>query len=226
MFIPERIDAPELLDQGVGTTQDVRENFADLWRLNRYLGGLSVITRHLKPRLSTRMTTLVDVGAGDMQLSAAILRWSLQHNCPMRVIGLEMVTRNLQLAHAAPGLHPLQADALALPFAPNSVDFVISSLFLHHLRPAQVLHFLEQAHRCAKRALILADLTRGWLPLTAFRLSQPIFARSYLTRYDGMVSIRRAYTPAELHDMAAQAGLKNFRVYSHPFWRMVLVVDK
>ena len=231
MLMPNRIDAPELLDQGVGTAEDVHQNFDDLWRLNRYLGGISVITRHLAPRVPNRcgMMTLVDVGAGSAQLSTAILKWAVQRrSCPLRVIALEIAARNLQVAqqHVVPGVRLIQADALCLPFAPNSVDFVISSLFLHHLTPTQIIDFLQQAYECTRHSLIMADLTRGWLPLAAFKLSQPVFARSYLTRYDGAVSIRRAYTPAEMRKFARCAGLKNFQVYSHSFWRMALVVDK
>jgi hypothetical protein len=102
----------------------------------------------------------------------------------------------------------------------------MSSLFLHHLPPDQVKKLLAQAFRLAHKGIIMSDLTRGRLPMIAFRLGQPVFARNFLTRQDGMTSIRRAYTPAELLHLAQAAGLTNARVYRHPGWRMTLVVDK
>ena len=72
----------------------------------------------------------------------------------------------------------------------------------------------------------MTDLVRGVLPLVGFKLVQPIFARSAITRYDADVSVRRGYTPAELRDLARQAGLPHARVHLHPLFRMTLVVDK
>lgn len=228
MLMPGREESPELLDQGLGSPADVRRNFEDMWRVQRWLGGLRLLQGHLAPRLAgiAGPVTLLDVGAGTAQVSAALGRWAARQGWALQILGLELAHRNLALAQPATGLHLLQGDALHLPFAPNSVDFVIASLFLHHLSPAQLLQFLPQALRVARRGLIFGDLTRGWLPLLAFRLTQPIFARSYLTRHDGALSIRRAYTPAELRQIAAQAGLEGAQVYRHPFWQMALVVDK
>lgn len=74
--------------------------------------------------------------------------------------------------------------------------------------------------------MIMCDLVRGWLPLLAFRLVQPVFARHFLTRHDGALSIRRAYTPRELLDLAHAAGLPHARVHTHWPWRMTLVVER
>jgi hypothetical protein len=72
----------------------------------------------------------------------------------------------------------------------------------------------------------MSDLVRGWLPYFSFKLIQPIFAHNYLTRHDGALSIRRAYTPRELHRFALRAGLPEPRVHVHWPWRMTLVVEK
>jgi len=53
-----------------------------------------------------------------------------------------------------------------------------------------------------------------------------VLARHPLTRHDGALSIRRAYTPGELHALALAAGLPQPRVYSHWPWRMTLVVER
>jgi len=78
----------------------------------------------------------------------------------------------------------------------------------------------------ANKGIIMSDVTRGRLPLVAFKISQPIFARNFLTRHDGMVSIRRAYTPDELLHLAHTAGLSNIHIYKHWGWRMTLIAEK
>jgi hypothetical protein len=44
-----------------------------------------------------------------------------------------------------------------------------------------------------------------------------------LTRHDGLVSVRRAYTPPEIHDLAIRAGLQNVRIKGLLGYRMALV---
>jgi hypothetical protein len=72
----------------------------------------------------------------------------------------------------------------------------------------------------------MSDIVRGRLPQIAFKIGQPVFARSYLTQHDGMVSIQRAYTPDELLQLAQAAEISNARVYQHFPWRMTLVGEK
>lgn len=235
-LVPSRIDQPELLDSGIGSQSDVRQNLADLWRINRHLGGLSSLKRHLYPRLrnSTHRLVCLDIGTGSAQIPLKIEQWAKRHNLQLEMLALDFSARNLRVGQqhltSTPLSHILliQANAHVLPFAPNSVDYVISSLFLHHLNPEQVLAFLRSAFRIARKGLIMTDLTRGWLPLVAFKIIQPIFARSYLTRYDGAVSIRRAYTRAELLSLAKTADLPNASISVYPNWpwRMTLIAEK
>lgn len=231
-LIPSRRDVPELLDIGAESIQDVKANFADLWRINHYLGGVTAITQHLYPRLELHKTPQIvaDIGTGTANLPAVLARWSSKNHVKLRIVGLDLSARHLALAHGT--LTPeqradlIQADALHIPLKRNSVDYFISCLFLHHLSPENIIVFLSRIFSLARRGIIISDIVRGRLPLIAFKIGQPIFARSRLTRHDGVVSIQRAYTPNELQQLAQAAGLTNARVYSHWPWRMTLVADK
>jgi phospholipid N-methyltransferase len=201
-----------------------------MWRINRYLGGLSAMTRYLYPRLLTHRgaATIADIGTGAGDIPAAIYQWAKSRSLRLNLWGVDVSARNLSHAqrnHAA-GIRFMQADAFHLPFKPGSVDYFISSLFLHHLPPEQVVAVLRQTFELSRRGIIMSDLVRGWLPWLAFKLAQPVFARNYLTRHDGAISVLRAYTPSELLELARQAGLCGARVYQHFPWRMTLVADK
>lgn len=228
--MPPRIDSAELLDQGVGTDEDVKANFADLGRINRYLGGVQAITHYLYPRLLAHAgtTTLVDIGTGSGDIGTVITRWARQHRIDLKLWGVDLSARNLALTRTpdTPFDNRIQADGLHLPFREGSVDYFMSSLFLHHLSPDKVKKLLASTFQSANRGIIMSDLTRGRLPLIAFKISQPIFARNFLTRHDGITSIRRAYTPDELLHLAQAAGLGNAHVYRHLGWRMTLVAEK
>ena len=223
-----RVDDPEWLDEGRGSSADVAVNLDEMWRLNRWLGGVSALTRHLYPRLlaATGPTRVLDLGTGGAHLPAAIVAWARRQPATVQVFGLDLAARNL--AAARQRVQPvslLRANAQQLPLAAGAVDFVSSSLFLHHLAPAAAVELLRTANATARRSLIMSDLVRGVLPGLAFRLVQPALARHPFTRHDGQLSIRRAYTPAELRDLASAAGLRDARVYAHWPWRMTLVVD-
>lgn len=227
----ERFDAPEWLDEGRGSPADVAANLAEMWRLNRALGGLAALTRHLYPRLHRHpgRATVLDLGTGSAEVPRAIAAWAAARRRPVTSIGVDWAARHLAVARAHGRAAPvplLQADAAHLPLAPRSVDYVITTLFLHHFAPAAAVALLRAAYAVARRALLVSDLVRGRLPLLAFGLVQPLLARHPFTRHDGAVSIRRAYTPGELLALAHAAGLPQPRVHTHWPWRMTLVVDR
>jgi hypothetical protein len=230
---PARLEQPELLDLGYGLPADVAENLHEMWRANRLSGGLRALTRHLYPRLTAckkSSMTLVDLGTGSAEIPKMIERWAQLHYLDVQIIAVDWAARNLAMAHrhivGSSGISLLQADGVRLPFPPESVDFVISSLFLHHFPPDDVIQLLRSVQGHTRQGIIMTDLTRGWLPLVAFKLAQPIMARNFLTRYDGACSIRRAYTPDELRELAQAAGLPNVQVFTHWAWRMTLVTDR
>ena len=234
----KRVEQDELLDLGWGAPEDAAQNLAEMQRMNEVFGGMRALTQHLYPRLLVHPgpATVLDLGTGGGGIPLAIARWGRKLNLHLRVMGIDLSARNLAAARrnvlrhggraaASTPITLLRADALALPFADEKVDFVISSLFMHHFSPALLAELLSRASRLARRALIMSDLTRGWLPYLGFKLIQPVFARSYMTRHDGALSIRRAYTPEELRRIAARAGLLNARIFLHFPWRMTLVVE-
>ena len=227
-FIPPRVDTPELLDLGGEAPAEVQRSLRDLERINRWLGGNAAITAHLYPRLRTAggSVTVADVATGSAHLPHAISAWARQHGRDVRLFALDFSARHLEYAAAAPTTQLVQADALSLPFAPLGVDYYVSSLFLHHLPPDSVIAFLGDTYARARRGIIMSDLIRGWLPLIGFKLIQPAFACSYITRYEAIASIKRGYLPAELRAMARQAGIPQPRIYGHPLFRMTLVADK
>src|SRR5258708_23875179 len=167
--IPERQDRAELLDIGVGTAQDVKDNFADLSRINRYLGGISALTRHIYPAFVSinredNPITLLDIGTGSAEIPLSMAEWAHQKRIKLRLLALDLSPRNLALAREDTNaeIELVHADALQLPLAPGSCDIVMSSLFLHHLTPECVVEGLRAPSRCARTTLGCGDVVRDW----------------------------------------------------------------
>jgi hypothetical protein len=239
ILIPTRVEREEFLDLGAGSARDVRQNLGQMQRINDWFGGTRALFSHLLPRLARHNSrvTLLDLGTGMAGIPAALIRWGRRRGVEIRIFGIDRSRRIIDTTRRdIASIDLLQADARDLPFLPGSVDYVISSLFLHHLSPIELSDTLCQSYHLARKSVIMSDLVRGWLPWVAFHLIQPVVAPNHLTRRDGLLSILRAYTPAELFEIAHLAVDENqpvhpplpadVRVYSHWPWRMTLVVDK
>ena len=227
-----RSDQQELLDMGMGTQRDVEQNLAEMQRINDVLGGTCALTRQLYPRLAKSHTpqTVVDLGTGGAGLLMQIASWGRMASLPLQLIGIDWSDRNLQAARCKvehlPEITLLRADAGHLPLPAEGVDYLISSLFLHHLSPSEVIAMLQWAFHIVRRGIIMSDLERGWFPYLGFRLIQPVLARHPLTHHDGLLSIRRAYTTNELIGLAVEAGLPAPQVIRSWPGRQTLVVEK
>lgn len=227
-----REEQAELLDLGAGSSHDVAQNLHEIQRINDWFGGTRALTRHLFPLLAQQKDSLwiVDAGTGGAGLAVTIACWARLRKRQVEVVGLDWAGRNLRIAadraRQTPAVSLLQADARRLPFKPAAVDFVVSVLLMHHFSPAPLAEMLREAYLSARCGIVMSDLVRGRLPYLAYHLIQPWFARNRLTREDGLLSIRRAYTPPELEAIARAAGLPDPHITTHWPWRMTLVALK
>jgi 2-polyprenyl-3-methyl-5-hydroxy-6-metoxy-1,4-benzoquinol methylase len=232
-LLSRRIEAEEWLDHGQGSPEAIEQSLADLQRINRWLGGIRSLASHLYPRLRAGQggpVQVLDLGAGGCTLALAIAQWASRQSVPLRLLAVDFQHAHLRWARprlqAWPQVMLVQADASAPPLRERSVDFVISSLFLHHFTAAELIQLLPRWMSLARRSLVMTDLVRHPLPYWFMQVAGPIFARSAITRHDAAVSIRRGYRPHELRDIAVAAGFLQARVFRHFPYRMTLVIDR
>jgi hypothetical protein len=116
----------------------------------------------------------------------------------------------------------IQMDSLhELP--PSSFDVLTNSLFLHHLAEReQVVGLLAQMRRIAVRRVIISDLRRCRSGLVGAWIGCRVLSRSPIVHHDGPVSVRAAWTVAELQGMAERAGMSGAKIRSVRPWRMLL----
>lgn len=205
--LSRRSGQPELLDAGRLSGAELRMNLADLARLNRLPGGTRASAHAVAGLLvGVARPTVLDVGtgAGDLPLAFAARGWE--------VIGLDadpavVAEARVRTAGVA-AVRILQGDVTALPLDDASVDVVHASLLLHHLDPAAAVAALAEMARVGRRGVVVNDLRRGLLPLLATAVAIAAVGRCRTTRHDGLLSVRRSYTPKELDQLLAAAGLR------------------
>lgn len=236
-FTPRQINCEELLDLNCGTLCQVRESLHDIRRINTLLGGARVVvdaTFALLEKRGLRCATILDVGTGAADIPLRLRREAARRGIELKILALDLSARHLQIAReditktegAARDIHLLRADAFRLPLADESVDLIVASLFTHHFRAPQIVRLLNEFSRVSRTGWIINDLVRHNIPLFLFRMTRPIFARSYLTRHDGEASIRRGYTIEEMQRILRDNGLSNVQLRAHFPFRMSLVFEK
>ena len=215
MVFKNRLIEPELLDHA--DPDEARVNLADLVRINKRFGGYSTAARLLSRVANAQDSfTLLDVGAA----SGDTGRFLSNAYPKARITSLDCNEVNL----AAASSPKLMADAFALPFAPQSFDFVFSSLFLHHFVDEQVVQLLSGFYAVARKAVLITDLERHVIPYYFLPATRRLFGWNRITVHDGIISVRAAFTGAELVGLARLAGIGEVSVEVHrPAFRLAMV---
>jgi ubiquinone/menaquinone biosynthesis C-methylase UbiE len=194
----QRISTQEILDSDACPPLEAAASLRDLSRINRWFGGVST-TRKLIERVAqaTKQNhfTVLEVAAGFGEVPKAAAQQLARQGITLDVTHLDRVP-----SHLLPGTRAVVADALALPFADASFDLISSSLFAHHLEPAELTRFAAEALRVSRSAVLINDLIRHPLHLALVYAGFPLM-RSYVSRFDGVASVRRAYVPEEMRQM-------------------------
>ena len=200
--LARRIDEPELLDVGV-PDDEARASLADLRFVNRWLGNRRAFRAAVRPFLeASPHPRLLDVGCGSADVPAAIVR-GLGRS--MLAVGLD--AKRLHLQEAPREVAPVEGDVLRLPFKPRSFDVVTASLFLHHFGDDALPELLRSLFALARRALVVNDLHRAWVPYLFGRaVFRPLF-RSRVSVEDGLLSIRRGFREEDLGQAFSRAGI-------------------
>lgn len=215
----------ELLDRPDVPTDVVLASLADIRRANTLFGGRRAVLEALAPilRRAPRRArwTLLDLGTGAGDIPAAAMRLATRLGVRLTAVGLERQRAAATLAGRA-GVYPIVAHLDALPLAPKSADIVLMSQVLHHASRSQAAKWVRLADRLARRAVIVADLRRS--PLAALGIWLASFPLGFhpVSRHDGVISVRRGFTPGELSDLLRATGIVA-RARPRPGFRVVAV---
>ncbi|MGN6393245.1 MAG: methyltransferase domain-containing protein [Gemmatimonadales bacterium] len=215
----------ELLDDPAADPAAVAESLRNIARANRWFGGTAVVLHGLRRALAgTRRgsrVTIADLGTGLGDLPHAAARWARRHGFQLEPVALERSPVAARLARRG-GVPCAVGCAGAPPFRDKSVDIVLVSQVAHHLAHESAVRLFQTCDRLARHAVVVADLRRGRLGPAAFWLGAKGLGFDQNTVADGMTSLRRGYTTAELRALVARAGVRA-TVERRPGWRLVAV---
>jgi ubiquinone/menaquinone biosynthesis C-methylase UbiE len=228
--LTHRIREQEWMDAPGADPVQLRKSLAFIRFINKYLGYTRATLSHLdqfsrrwKP---TEPIRILDIATGSADVPLALLARAKSRNIPLHVTGVDLHPKTAAEAQAAAGkdLSIIRADATNLPFADNSFDYAMTSMFLHHLDEDQIVQVMKEMSRVAKRGVLIADLLRTRRALFWINLFT-LFANR-MVRHDAIVSVRQAFQEHEILALRDRAGISFAKFHYHFAHRFVLAGEK
>lgn len=224
---------PEWMDTREVATPTLRDTFRFLSLTNRFFGGNRVILKTIgawsKKWRDGEPIRILDVGTGGGDIPLALAAWAERKGAHLLITGIERLPAAVEIARKNTRrydtIHIRQDDFWSLDETTDSFDYVVSSLFLHHVPIDQNVRALRHMDRIAKRGLIVSDLLRSRSSYNAVALLSYVAGNS-IVKNDGPLSVRRAFTMMELADLIEAAGLSYLTARREPWFRVSLSGEK
>lgn len=201
--------ARELMDDPGADPEMLDKTYERFRLVNAVVSGERAVYRHwVRPRLSaTTATRLLDIGTGSADLPRRLLRWARVDGLRLEITAIDPDARAIAWASAQPALPGLalrRAMSGDLADAGERFDLVVSNHVLHHLDGRELGALLADSERLLRPGgvAVHGDIERSLLGYLGFALGTLPFTGNLLAgtyiRPDGLTSIRRSHTAAEL----------------------------
>ncbi|MEO6848274.1 MAG: methyltransferase domain-containing protein [Chthoniobacterales bacterium] len=219
----ERMDLPQPV------SAELVEDLDNLRKLNHWFGSYRLIRhflhRWLKPNTSVR---ILDLATGSADIPREIIRWCRARNIEVKIDAVDFHPSTLEIAKTKSTdfseIQFIQSDIRTFSSA-EKWDIVICSLALHHFSNEDATQILMRCRELSSRHVLVADLCRtAFAKLGIWFITETIF-RAPMTKYDGRLSIARAFSYEEFHALASNAGWKNFQHQRFPVTRQAIWLE-
>lgn len=212
---PHRSYQPELLDDLQLEPANLARNLRELESVNRLLGGHRLLGRLIarEAPVSVGPLRIADIGCGGGDALHFLARHPALAGRRLALTGLDHSPQVLAYArhhHAHPRIAYRHMDALQ-PWPSTTYHLICFNLVLHHFTDAQLITLLRRAARHS-HTLLITDLHRSRLAYAGFALLARLWRFSYVSRHDGLLSVRKSFRRRDWYRLCRAAGLPPPRV--------------
>jgi SAM-dependent methyltransferase len=210
--LSRRAQLTEWMDEPCSREQ-LQACLRDLARVNRWLLGYRPVLRWLDSldlQQLNRPMRILDVGFGYGDTLRRMERWARERKVAVELVGIDLNPEAVAIAaEASPATSKIEwIRANVFEYSPRQpFQFIVSSLFTHHLAEEDGVRFLKWMERRAELGWFINDLSRAAIPYHLFRAFSTMMGLHPFVRHDGPVSIARAFVPEDWRRMCAAAGL-------------------
>ena len=203
----------ELMDDPDCDPDRLRATLERFTLVNRLIAAWGTVYRtRVRPALATAPgpVRLLDIGCGGGDVLRGLVARARADGFDVTGVGIDPDERSLAVARAArpvPRIEYRLTDSTRLADSGERFDVTLSSHVMHHLTPAELRTVLEDSARLATRLALHSDIARSRLAYAAYAVGITPLAPGTLLRTDGLRSIRRSWTPAELAGLVPDGWL-------------------
>ena len=217
---------PELMDRPQPITRELERDLANLRSFNRWFGSHRLVRYFLRRWLRANgQTRILDVSTGSGDIPRLIVDHARKQNVSAQIDAIDQQASTIEIARGLSNAYPEinfvcanlfewnppsgpNLDGLRLSGLPY--DIVLCSLTLHHFGDDDAVRVLQKCRELSREHVLVADLRRSrWLSAAVF-LVTAISYREPMTKTDARLSAARAFSFAEMRELAERAGWKNF----------------
>lgn len=206
------LDLPELMDDPAADLRMLQRTYRRFEVVNALVSRPGLLyRRHVRPRARRGEVHILDIGAGGGDLCRYLATRLRRDGLSARITALDPDDRAIEWARAhdgGAGADYRCADSATLAAAGERFDIVVSNHLLHHLDSAELAALLRDSEKLVAPGGVVAhqDIARGRAAYALYAigtapLTNNLLADSFI-RIDGLRSIRRSYTAAELRAVA------------------------
>lgn len=196
----------EILDDFDLRGRELEENFDDLDRVNKMLGGYRITLEGIEKILNSRCfapsVTIMDVGCGNGSMLREVAKMGRQKGIKMALKGVDANENAIKIAERQSKDYPEISfevrDVTTRDYTTEKVDIILCTLTLHHFKDNEIEDLMTGFSKMCLMGIVINDLHRSRLAYYLFGAFSSIFIKNDIARKDGLTSVLRSFKKEDL----------------------------
>ncbi len=202
----ERSKKREILDDFHLRGSELKENFDDLDRVNRLLGGNHITLKGIEKILNSacfaQPVSIMDVGCGNGSMLREVAKMGKIKGIKLNLLGVDANQHVIDIAKEQSRDYPdivyEVKDVTSHDFQSKKVDIVLCTLTLHHFNDQEIKNLMIIFSKVSQMGIVINDLHRSIIAYYLFEIFSRIFLKSDIARKDGLTSVLRSFKKKDL----------------------------
>jgi 2-polyprenyl-3-methyl-5-hydroxy-6-metoxy-1,4-benzoquinol methylase len=219
----------EMMDRPQPVSAELERDLERLRQLNRWFGSYRLVSTFIRRWIvpGAKMQ-VVDLATGSGDLPRLLVDHARMIGAQIEIDAIDQQAATLEIARSLSTEYPEisfhAANVLEWDRA-QGYDIVLCSLALHHFSDRDAVKLLQRCRELSKRFVLVSDLRRGFLLRTGVYMLTAVIFREPMTRFDARLSADRAFSFAEMRELATRAGWEDFDHEKFRFTRQALWLE-
>jgi 2-polyprenyl-3-methyl-5-hydroxy-6-metoxy-1,4-benzoquinol methylase len=220
----------EMMDRPQPVSAELERDLERIRQLNRWFGSYHLVRdfvrRWIKPGARMR---IVDLATGSGDIPRLIAGYARKIGAHVEIDAIDRQPATLEIAKKlSVGYRQIsyrEGNILEWNPAAEAYDVALCTLVLHHFSDQDAASVLRRCRELSRKFVLVSDLRSGFLATAGVYLLTELIFREPMTRYDARLSTARAFSFAELDDLARQSGWQNFGHKKFRFARQAIWLE-